>query len=524
MDPQNTSISPMMQPVSNFIGVPSTASPDPVHGHKKHLLHNLMSKVLGNSQGANVHETISGIKSALGAYKNYAKEWDNLNQISPIMSSREAPYINPLKQNIANSLKSQQGGMPSTGGQIGMPFQGQQPQQPTMTQNHYIPTQPQQPARFYNGPQIDRTNLAQQTAEMEALKRDPKNQQSFAGLSNVVLNSQGQMAAVQGHSEGNAKQPGQGLTSSPAPWQSPSPYQLGSKIGGGIVGNYGGIPIGGVSSDNPYADRINNPDVMAAVNFSGTPVAAIEAKYGHQQGWQSLLTPEERQQITWAQEIEKNHPKNQQYHIPEQPVSKFPAEPAPWQFPSPHPPNYPGPVGHERASPSFSEGNLKQPGQGLPSGNMPHNTSPAPWQFPDKSKPDFKPYFGSPPSTDDWTTGNSSGGRNPDGTYWRSYHPIKPDQPTPPALPPPAFQGPSPIMNYRNLRMPSLGSPPPGWQPPTEAQVRSGTRGGANMSNDAVSAAQKFSPMRPMNAGQPEKTFGGNGGINNPSQYGKPMY
>jgi hypothetical protein len=45
---------------------------------KKQLLQKLMDNLL-NKPGRSVHELINGIKSVIGAYKNYAKEWDGLN-------------------------------------------------------------------------------------------------------------------------------------------------------------------------------------------------------------------------------------------------------------------------------------------------------------------------------------------------------------------------------------------------------------------------------------------------------------
>ena len=47
-------------------------------GHKKALLQKLMSNLLGKP-GRSMHEIIDGVKQAIGAYKNYAKEWDTLN-------------------------------------------------------------------------------------------------------------------------------------------------------------------------------------------------------------------------------------------------------------------------------------------------------------------------------------------------------------------------------------------------------------------------------------------------------------
>lgn len=48
-------------------------------GHKRRLLHHLVNTAMGTTAGKGLAETISGIKNAIGAYKNYAKEWDNLN-------------------------------------------------------------------------------------------------------------------------------------------------------------------------------------------------------------------------------------------------------------------------------------------------------------------------------------------------------------------------------------------------------------------------------------------------------------
>ena len=53
----------------------------PQDGAKKQLLQKLMSNLL-NKPGRSMHEIINGVKSAIGAYKNYAKEWDTLNGAS----------------------------------------------------------------------------------------------------------------------------------------------------------------------------------------------------------------------------------------------------------------------------------------------------------------------------------------------------------------------------------------------------------------------------------------------------------
>lgn len=50
-------------------------------GHKKTLLRHLIGVAVGGTAGKGLQEVISGIKTALSAYKNYSKEWDNLHGI-----------------------------------------------------------------------------------------------------------------------------------------------------------------------------------------------------------------------------------------------------------------------------------------------------------------------------------------------------------------------------------------------------------------------------------------------------------
>lgn len=47
-------------------------------GSKKALLEKLMSNLLGKP-GRSMHEIVNGVKEAISAYRNYAKEWDTLN-------------------------------------------------------------------------------------------------------------------------------------------------------------------------------------------------------------------------------------------------------------------------------------------------------------------------------------------------------------------------------------------------------------------------------------------------------------
>ena len=50
-------------------------------GSKKALLQKLMSNLLGKP-GRSMHEIINGVKEAISAYRNYAKEWDTLNGVT----------------------------------------------------------------------------------------------------------------------------------------------------------------------------------------------------------------------------------------------------------------------------------------------------------------------------------------------------------------------------------------------------------------------------------------------------------
>ena len=60
---------------------PTSQTGDKNNGQKKQLLQKLMNNLL-NKPGRSMHELINGVKVAIGAYKNYAKEWDSLNGIS----------------------------------------------------------------------------------------------------------------------------------------------------------------------------------------------------------------------------------------------------------------------------------------------------------------------------------------------------------------------------------------------------------------------------------------------------------
>lgn len=78
-------------------------------GLKKQLLQKLMSNLL-NKPGRSMHELITGVKDAIGAYKNYAKEWDSLSGLSDSStgtptSGTGAPGGNKV-QDILKSIQS----------------------------------------------------------------------------------------------------------------------------------------------------------------------------------------------------------------------------------------------------------------------------------------------------------------------------------------------------------------------------------------------------------------------------------
>lgn len=130
-EPQMSELPPVPQNNSNV-------------GHKKKLLNKLMENLL-NKPGRSMHETISGVKSAISAFKNYSKEWDTLNGISSdqptansgpsmpasVSGSAGADKIKQIMQEI-QSKKAQQ---PTDGG--GGP--GSMPNAPAMNGQAQVP-------------------------------------------------------------------------------------------------------------------------------------------------------------------------------------------------------------------------------------------------------------------------------------------------------------------------------------------------------------------------------------------------
>lgn len=105
---------------SSPISQPSTTGAN----QKKTLLQQLIAAAMGSGAGRSIHETISNIKNAMGAYKNYAKEWDNLNgggTEQPSQQSAPKPQGMPMGQT--------QGSMPQDL-PVGQMLRRSQPQPP----------------------------------------------------------------------------------------------------------------------------------------------------------------------------------------------------------------------------------------------------------------------------------------------------------------------------------------------------------------------------------------------------------
>jgi hypothetical protein len=92
-------------------------------GLKRQLLQKMMENLL-NKPGRSVNELVNGVKSVIGAYKNYAKEWDNLSGIqeAPLSPAGSSAEGGSEIQDILNKIREQKG-MPAPGGSSEMPPQ-----------------------------------------------------------------------------------------------------------------------------------------------------------------------------------------------------------------------------------------------------------------------------------------------------------------------------------------------------------------------------------------------------------------
>lgn len=123
----------------------------PQDGAKKQLLQKLMSNLL-NKPGRSMHEIINGVKSAIGAYKNYAKEWDTLSGAS-MGGTTSTPNASNGKMSggdVQGILKGIQEKKAAQTGQGGPGFQVPPIQQPMVPQMQQ-PVAPQMPIPQANG-------------------------------------------------------------------------------------------------------------------------------------------------------------------------------------------------------------------------------------------------------------------------------------------------------------------------------------------------------------------------------------
>lgn len=97
-------------------GGPGPQGSQEKHGHKKVLLRHLINSAMGATAGKGLAEIITGIKNAIGVYKNYAKEWDNLNglgQGQPDKGGGQRPNPQPQPSMPSMSMPGQNLQMPS---------------------------------------------------------------------------------------------------------------------------------------------------------------------------------------------------------------------------------------------------------------------------------------------------------------------------------------------------------------------------------------------------------------------------
>ncbi len=99
-----TNLPPMPDPSAQPASTSSAGQ-----GHKKALLQKLMDNLLGKP-GRSMHEIIDGVKQAMGAYKNYSKEWDTLHGVLPGATAGAAGAVGAgvaggaAKDNIRNIM------------------------------------------------------------------------------------------------------------------------------------------------------------------------------------------------------------------------------------------------------------------------------------------------------------------------------------------------------------------------------------------------------------------------------------
>lgn len=150
-----------MQAPPNFPSPNPEVSGSSDNGHKKALLQKLMTNLL-SKPGRSMHEIINGVKAAIGAYKNYSKEWDNLGgAVAGAAVGAAVPGaamgargIQNILQQVKQKKTPDGSGGPGDrpmGNPNGMPTQaqgtpalGQRPSMPTQAQG--VPQRPEMPS------------------------------------------------------------------------------------------------------------------------------------------------------------------------------------------------------------------------------------------------------------------------------------------------------------------------------------------------------------------------------------------
>jgi len=95
-------------------------------GQKKQLLQKLMSNLL-SKPGRSMHEIINGVKDAIGAYKNYAKEWDTLaggaaGAVSPMVSGGMKAGASGIQKILQGIQQKKSDGSGGPGMSVGRPM------------------------------------------------------------------------------------------------------------------------------------------------------------------------------------------------------------------------------------------------------------------------------------------------------------------------------------------------------------------------------------------------------------------
>jgi len=80
--PKSPEVTPAPTPApslpSTDLAAPEPAMPGAGGDEKKNLLKKLITAAMAQTQGKPLEEVIAGVKGAVAAFKNYAKEYDNI--------------------------------------------------------------------------------------------------------------------------------------------------------------------------------------------------------------------------------------------------------------------------------------------------------------------------------------------------------------------------------------------------------------------------------------------------------------